>query len=492
MAPLMRNRSILDSVHGLIRLTQEEIDIVDHPLFQRLRNIRQNGLLNLVFPSATHTRFEHSLGVLFVANSMLGALIHNSKVAAAKKPRAVKEPRKAKAGEALDFSDVEESTLDKITRITRLAALVHDLGHGPLSHAFDIFAPDPRTFVEILKDPRLAPVEELAGLVNQLTNKQGRMEHEAISCLFFSLIWGSREPWVPSAVTAAILGDKAADLTTTDLKPWIPLVHDLIASAPADADRMDYLERDSVSLGVTYGLFDRNRLLKTLLCYVENSDGVKRYRLGLKRSGMRAVENLLQARFELFVQVYYHKTNRAISMMLDAVGQDCRRNGIELWSDTSLDGLAQRYLELSDEYFIKLLSGRTPQTMPGTVSKLMQDVAARRLWKRVIDCEYVNSPEETKASAETEMEALKEEFNNAPLAVDSAGSQATKGLDEGARLLVRGADGVYALAPSGSWEDVSPIFAVLSKRDRAVVRVYLCADDEELASKIRFKHPDQS
>ena len=90
-------RSTLDPVHGLIRLTPEEVKIIDHPLFQRLRTIKQNGLLHLVFPAATHTRFEHSIGTVFVANSMLDALFHNSRVAASKEPAGVVPLQSAKA-----------------------------------------------------------------------------------------------------------------------------------------------------------------------------------------------------------------------------------------------------------------------------------------------------------------------------------------------------------------------------------------------------------
>src|SRR5688572_16548787 len=75
--PLHLVKAILDPIHGLVRMTSEEMSVVDHPLFQRLRYIKQNGLLHLVFPSATHTRFEHSVGALFVADSILQALYFN-------------------------------------------------------------------------------------------------------------------------------------------------------------------------------------------------------------------------------------------------------------------------------------------------------------------------------------------------------------------------------------------------------------------------------
>lgn len=78
VVPLNLVKSVVDPIHGLIRMTREEHDLMNSRVFQRLRGIKQNGLLHLVFPSATHTRFEHSLGVMFVADAILQALYFNS------------------------------------------------------------------------------------------------------------------------------------------------------------------------------------------------------------------------------------------------------------------------------------------------------------------------------------------------------------------------------------------------------------------------------
>src|SRR5690606_26305854 len=120
----------------------------------------------------------------------------------------------------------------------------------------------------------------------------------------------------------------------------VPLMHDLIASAPADADRMDYVERDSRSTGVSYGLFDRGRVLKSLLCF---ADEQRTLRLGIKSSGFRAIENFIQARFELFVQVYYHKTNRAIELMLRKIGGIAERAGLTIFRESSFEDLLVDY-----------------------------------------------------------------------------------------------------------------------------------------------------
>src|SRR3954467_4997264 len=88
--PLDLPKSVLDPVHGLVRMTGLEVRVLNHPTFQRLRRVKQNGLLHLVFPAATHTRFEHSIGVLSVADAMIRALISNSETAAGKKKAKVR------------------------------------------------------------------------------------------------------------------------------------------------------------------------------------------------------------------------------------------------------------------------------------------------------------------------------------------------------------------------------------------------------------------
>jgi len=486
-----RTRCLLDSVHGLVWLTPEEVEIIDHPLFQRLRGIKQNGLLHLVFPPATHTRFEHSIGTIFVASSMLDAIWRNSIVAGSKSPPGVVPIKQAEPGQAIKFPELNDDELRTVYRITRLAALVHDLGHGPLSHTFDAFAPTPEVVRKALQDPQVRALQKLESAFDVLRDRRyGKIKHEAMSCLFFAAIWRDRDPEILIAVCAAILGEQVSSSVTPRLRPWVTLAHDLIASAPADADRMDYLERDSRSLGVTYGLFDRNRVLKTLLCYLEDRFGERRYRLGLKKSGMRAIENLLQARFEMYVQVYYHKTNRAIFQMLETIAEDGKQR-IDLWPRQTFTDIANRYLAFSDEQFLRILCGDTEQVVPDSVKSLARQVANRQLWKRIVDCEYNKAgPKETREDAKREKANLQTRFPDEPLRLDFADPEATKGLEQGARLLARQRPGgVYALTDSGiAWEDVSPIIQALSKREQAIARIFLCKNDETIARKIRFQN----
>ncbi|WP_279463123.1 HD domain-containing protein [Aeromonas veronii] len=117
---------VLDPIHGIIRLSELEIEFIDHPLFQRLRNIKQNTFLYKVFPSAMHSRFEHSLGVMHLSYEILKNLNLNS----------YRYQNKYRDGSV--FNGIEHLPLSNIREL-RLAALLHDIGHGPMSHQFDSF-----------------------------------------------------------------------------------------------------------------------------------------------------------------------------------------------------------------------------------------------------------------------------------------------------------------------------------------------------------------
>ncbi len=486
--PLALSRAILDPLHGLIRFSDEEMQVLSSPLFQRLRKIKQNGLLHYVFPSATHTRFEHSLGVLFVADSMLQSLIYNS-VASGKK---LAQSESLQPGLAVDFSKLceDEELARYLFRVTRLAALVHDLGHGPLSHTFDSFAPKSEDIVKMIDgDERFAALRSLRK--NFL--KEDRIHHEHMSCLFFYAIWheiGEKELEIPNSVASAILGQEAFHLVeNVKHRQWLPFINDIISSAPADADRMDYLERDSRSCGVSYGLFDRDRLLKTLLCYRTREND---YRLGLKLSGLRAIENFVQARFELFVQVYYHKTNRAVELMLNKISEIAKSDNKTLIDATSFESLAQAYIALGDELFMARLQSND---LPEEIRKVAGEIQNRRLWKRIYDldpCERLVGAESDRdtwkfSHAQKILAELKRTDSNLPLFVDKIPPKATKDLDKGAVLLRRDRNGIYATQEDLMWRQASPIIDALEKEEKNIVRIYLHESNPVLAKSLRDK-----
>lgn len=456
------------------------------PSFRRLHNIRQNGLLYHVFPSATHTRFEHSLGVVHVADSMLRALLLNSAIAA--KRAAVRPVDRAEHGQAVDLSTFDDERLRYLFRITRLSALVHDLGHGPFSHTFDAFAPRAVFIADVIrKEAALSALEPLPKLLEKKKerslfppSKPDRVEHEVMSCVFFAYIWNKLggESGVATDVAAVILGlPNLCDIP--EHRAWLSLMHDVVASAPADADRMDYLERDSQSIGVTYGLFDRNRVLKSLLVYATGEGRKRVYRLGFRESGLRAVENLVQARFQMFIQVYYHKTNQALQHMLDKIAS-LSSDDQDLFNWSDLNSLVGTYQDLSDERFLRILRGTDADFLVENegVKGIAGDIYHRHLWKRI----YEGDLTEVRAVAAR----IRNEVPGASIEVYPVKPDAAKHLDAGAALLRRTAEGIYvATDREHSWKDASPLIKALAENESTLGRIYLQSADDVVLQQLR-------
>jgi HD superfamily phosphohydrolase len=320
-----------------------------------------------------------------------------------------------------------------------------------------------------------------------------RVPHEVMSCLFFAHAWHEMfeggEPDIPRLVAGALLGEPLFGAAAGhELESWLPFIHDMVASAPADADRMDYLVRDTTSIGVNYGLFDRNRLLKSFLCYRGTAGGLdahSTYRLGLKRSGIRAVENLVQARFELFVQVYYHKTNRAIELMLRQVAALSSSTSFINWPD--LDTVIQQYCDLDDHEFLRRLSRHDSRG----IHHLVERIRGRRLWKRLADISVVRddnglvSKNKTRTSADILRGQVEKEVPGAEIQVDVIDPKATKDLAKGAALLDRHRSEVYTATDTVSWTDSSAIIRTLGEEEKAIARLYTSTEDSALLDRMR-------
>ncbi len=282
----MAERIYRDSVHNIIRVNTDSaegrliVSLIDTPEFQRLRRIRQLGLAYFAYQAAEHSRFSHSLGAFHLAARMIAKL-------------------------RLDYNIPEEAQT-----AVRVAALLHDIGHGPFSHVIESildFHHEQFTIEAVLSDK----------------TEVGRLLKEHSSDL-------------AENVAAIIRGDF----------PHRALSQ--LVSSQLDVDRMDYLLRDSLMTGAKYGIFDLEWIIKS----IEINEGDDH--LYVSAPGIYAVEDYLQARYYMYRQVYFHRTLRsaeAVFRVLLRRALDLAQGGSGLWQaqGTAMDKiLAGRKLDLSD------------------------------------------------------------------------------------------------------------------------------------------------
>jgi HD superfamily phosphohydrolase len=256
-------------IHGFIRFSENERTIIDHKLFRRLRWIRQLALTELVYPGATHTRFEHSLGVMEVATRIFDALARSEGNVMEETFRSVEQ--------------LKDKALAKARQLVRLAALLHDIGHCCFSHA----------------------AEEVI---------QKDADHEALTVHILT------DPAYPGADLDRLFFSGCADLIARIIKPQgrlppqLQVLRDII-SGQVDADRTDYLLRDSHHCGVDYGLFDYRRMIECLTLR-PGTQGLGGLEIAIQRDGIHTFEGLLLARYQMNTQVYYHRVRRIYDLYL--------------------------------------------------------------------------------------------------------------------------------------------------------------------------------
>jgi len=335
---------IIDSIHGDIRLKKREVQVIDTPSFQRLRQLNQLAMAQLVYPTATHTRFAHSIGALGTMIRILDAAERNG----------------------IDISDQEKDNL-------RLAALLHDVGHYPYSHLMEKL--DKVMLIE-------EEVEGAAPAVKAIdAGKSKYPDHEEVGALIVTCqddlveTIGGKER--AKAVADIFTRAKAAD----------PQLSKLIHSS-FDIDRCDYLLRDSYAAGVPYGQIDINYLLHNLKVSPQRM-------VGFLDKALPAVEHMLLARFFLYRVVYYHKTIYGLEEVCRQLLRRLRDRDGEHY-EIPLDGEAVKKLVVSTELhaftdaFIDSIIQRSVHDKDEVIKVLAKSIQSRKppaLLKEVIVCE---------------------------------------------------------------------------------------------------------
>jgi uncharacterized protein len=269
MAPRKRTHEFRDPIHTFIKVDARERAIIDSAAFQRLRHIHQLSLTYLVYPGATHRRFEHSLGVMELAGQVFDI---------------VTDP------ENVHFETVrnilpDRNELPHWRRVVRAAALCHDMGHLPFSHGAE---------KQLLKD---------------------RHSHEDLSLLLIECpslrsIWDKTPQISPEDVKKIAVGKK--HMPSAKFTEWEAILSEVITGDAFGVDRMDYLLRDSFHAGVAYGRFDHHRLVQSLRILPKTTvaGGSEELVLGIDIGGLHSAEALLLARYFMYEQVYFHPVRR--------------------------------------------------------------------------------------------------------------------------------------------------------------------------------------
>jgi len=316
---LKKQREIRDPIHGFIQRSELEEKIIDSSVFQRLRGIKQLALANLVYPGALHTRFGHSLGVMYIAGKLSDRLIEE----------------------------------DEIKRIIRLAALLHDIGHGPFSHVS-----------EILLDKYYDSVK--------VKPKSKEKIHELITA---EIIQKNEE-------LASFLSDTDSKQIVSYLQGEIgESVVKGIISGPLDADKQDYLLRDSYYSGVKYGIFDMARLIGTLESFPQEHD----HFLAVSRDGLYVVEQFVLAKYHMTTQVYRHKIRLiSDSMIIRGLELGIEKDKLKflkkLYRYNGTEEFVKNYIEWDDA---RLTTEILNSNEDGFAKDMFKRLKERKLFKRI-------------------------------------------------------------------------------------------------------------
>jgi HD superfamily phosphohydrolase len=326
---------VRDPVHVFARYDDDEQRVIDSPPVQRLRHIHQLAMTYLVYPGATHKRFEHSIGVMELAGRVFDVLTDQSNVS-------------NEARESIpQLADAEKEKLPWWRHIVRIAALCHDVGHPPFSHA-----------------------AEKSGLLP--TDKSHEdITAEVLQSPVLSELLTSFEPAIPPEKVAKIaVGQKHAQ--DVEFSTWETLLSEIITGDAFGVDRMDYLLRDSLHTGVAYGRFDHFRLIDTLRIVVRTDPATGEFlapEIGVQEGGLQSAASLLLARFFMFSQVYFHKTRVAYDLhLIDFLKKWLEPEGGRFPSDIG------SYLEFTDNRVLEAIaSKRNEDGDLGVLAKRLSD-----------------------------------------------------------------------------------------------------------------------
>jgi HD superfamily phosphohydrolase len=350
---------VMDPIHGGIPFFTHEKDVIDHVLFQRLRHIKQNDILFYVFPGATHTRFEHCVGTMHIAGKIFKSMIRNY---------LINRTQQDLTGEQIDAIQYCYGCL-------RLAALLHDVGHMPFSHQFEdcdagntlltnqdiikkLWTEELNRFIgsappklshesisvrcayDILKSiPSLNfDIKDIIGMM-----ENGFIEPSDKFCKHSlnAIKWFGRVPDIESKFSGKFIGNAIQQLFKD------------IISCEIDADKMDYLLRDSYFSGCNYGFYNLDHLSKNICLGYELDINPSNTWVGiaLNKKGLGALEDFVHSRFRMYLQVYNHKTVVGFKWLVrNALSELLKEHGPLEFISRALSDI-EIFRDFTDDYF---------------------------------------------------------------------------------------------------------------------------------------------
>ncbi len=305
---------IRDPVHGSIHILKEEEPIIKAEFFQRLRNIKQLGFSEFVFPGATHTRFIHSIGVMNIGNM---------------------------AFEKLFSGHTVNKELLRLKETFKLGCLLHDIGHAPLSHSTESVMP----MLSELEIPEIFISAKDKSLDRQASHEDYTIKAIADSSFADSFKEVEKKFGVDRKFVADLIvgvTDEPEYFTINGIN-YFPLLHQLVSSE-LDCDRMDYLLRDSYFCGVSYGSYDLDWLLDNLKPAIKDNVAS----LGISERAVVTFDDFLLSRYHMFVMVYFHYRAVCLEQLLMRYFKTSP-------DEYSIPANIEEYIEHDDYHLMKIL-----------------------------------------------------------------------------------------------------------------------------------------
>ena len=279
---------ICDPLYDYIYFDKGEKALIEHKIFQRLRAIQQLGFADMAFPSGTHNRFSHSLGCAHLAGQAFDSIFEKNKK---------------------NFS-LTESKKREFRKVVKMSALLHDVGHGPLSH---------------FSEPLMPPLKALQMEKYMKVGERRMGRHEDYS---LKMIMEKEEGLFNTIQKAGVAPEAVAQILHHEFKEkesrfqaggldFLPLFRQIISS-DFDVDRMDYLQRDSLHCGVKYGLIDFIWLISHFDCHIRGNQVF----LGIRKGGLYTLESFILGRQHMRLIVYFHHKSVIYNKMLKKYAEE--------------------------------------------------------------------------------------------------------------------------------------------------------------------------